>query len=110
MPSVENDEMKNIDLKINTKTKNDNILLDIKSKACLENLSNQKPLSKLDIKVDEVSTNNKNCDIVENNLIMPTVKENIVDLNDHLIVEDKIDNIIVNKKQKNNIFKRFKYK
>lgn len=110
MPAVEKDEIKNIDLQVDTKTKNDDILFDIKSKACLEDVNNQKPLSKLNIKVDEVLTTTTNCDIVENNLIMPRVKENIVDINDKFIVKNNIDNISVKKKEKNNIFKRFKYK
>ena len=110
MPAVEKDEIKNIDLQVDTKTKNDNILFDIKSKACLEDVNNQKPLSKLNIKVDEVSTTNTNCDIVEKNVMMPRVKENIVDINDKFIVKNNIDTTSLKKKEKNNIFKRFKYK
>ena len=110
IPAVEKDEIKKIDLDIDTKTKNDDILLDVKSKACLEDIDNQKPLSNLDVKVDEVSTMNTQCNIVEKNLIIPSVKEKIIDIDNKAIVKHKNDNIIVKKREKNNIFKRFKYK
>ena len=47
------------------KIKNYEILSDVKTKSCFEDVNNQKQLSKLEIKVDEVSPPNKTCYIVE---------------------------------------------
>ena len=79
LPSIENDEIKKIDLKINNKSKNDNTLSELKNNSCLENIENQKPLSKIEINYEQVPIydNTK----VLDNLPLTILKEDTVGLN-----------------------------
>jgi hypothetical protein len=110
MPKVDKDELKNVDLEVEKKTTNDEILSDVKAKSCAEDIDNNKPISKLEIKVDEVSVSNKSCDIIQENMKMPTLTENNVNIDTKAILKKNNPDVIVKKKITNNIFKRFRYK
>ena len=105
LPKIENDEIKKIDLDIIDKSKNDIVLETLEAKSCLENIINQKPLSKLDVLSEEVKTENLE------NISLPLIKDETVDkdLNVGSVNVDE-NNFKKRKKNKNisNIFKKFK--
>ena len=111
LPTIEDDQIKKIDLDINVKSENDKVIESLEANSCQENIINQKPLSTLNVITEDVITKNKD-DIIFENISLPLIKDETI--NDNINLVKTVNNNNLNKRKKinktNNIFKKFKKK
>ena len=101
IPKIEDDELKKIDYEVKENSKNEELLDKLKTDSCKESLENQKPLNKLNVNVNNVALCNSSNEKNYENMALPIVKENIVNINCNDKKKQK-------KKHSNSIFKKFK--
>lgn len=100
IPIVRNDEITNINCNVKDETKNEKMLETIMKESCNENIVNEKPLSNINVVLDNKKSSNN---VKYQNLPLEIVKENTVNIK-YVDKEKKRKT----EKIKNNIFKKFK--
>ena len=100
IPIVRNDEITNINCNVKDETKNEKMLETIMKESCNENIVNEKPLSNINVVLDNKKSSNN---VKYQNLPLEIVKENTVNIK----YDDK-EKKRKTEKIKNNIFKKFK--